>query len=229
MSAHILLVDDDDDILQINQVFLQQEGYAVTVARTVEQAYAIIEIENPDLIVLDILLAEGSGIDICKNIRNFTVAPIIFLTSLVDEATMLEALQIGGDDYMTKPYKLTELHARIYANLRRVRMHETKVYEFPPLKINIATQRVLLHEEEVFLTQKEMQLLLVLVGQIGTTIKSDNLFETVWGTPIINESNMRTLHVHISNLRKKLRMKEQSPHSIKTIRNIGYCFQFEEV
>lgn len=227
MAARILLVDDDDDILTINRIFLQREGYEILLAKTIEQTYAIIELENPDLIVLDILLAEGSGLTICKNIRNFTIAPIIFLTSLLDDQIKIEALQIGGDDFMTKPYKLTELSARIYANLRRVRMHETRIYELPPLKVNVAAHRVFLNEEEVLLTQKEAQLLITLMRQRGTTVSANDLYESVWGNAPVNESNIRTLQVHISTLRKKLDMGEDSPLNIKTIRHIGYCFQHE--
>lgn len=223
----ILLVDDDNDILNINSIYLQQEGYECLLAETAEQTYAIVELENPDLIVLDILLTDGSGIDICKKIRSLTIAPIIFLTSLLGDSTKIEALQIGGDDYMTKPYKLAELSARILANLRRVQMHETQIYEFFPLKINVSEFRVYIHDKEVFLTQKEMQLLTILVRRQGTTIRTDDLYQKVWGIYPVKESNIKTLHVHISKLRKKLLLDEVSPLSIKTIRNTGYCLQYE--
>lgn len=227
MAARILLVDDDDDILNINSIFLQREGYEILIAKTIEQAYAIVELENPDLIVLDILLVGGSGLTVCKNIRNFTIAPIIFLTSLLDDKIKIEALQIGGDDFMTKPYKLTELSARIYANLRRVQMHENKIYELSPLKVNVGANLVFLNEEEVVLTQKETLLLITLIKQRGTTVSANDLYESVWGNAPVNESNIRTLHVHISTLRKKLYMGEDSPLNIKTIRHIGYCLQHE--
>lgn len=223
----ILLVDDDDDILNINSIYLEREGYECLVAATAEQAYAIVELENPDLIVLDILLTDGSGIDICKKIRHLTIAPIIFLTSLLGDSTKIEALQIGGDDYMTKPYKLAELSARIQANLRRVRMHEAQVYEFSPLKIDVSEYRVYLDGKVVFLTQKEMQLLIILVRNQGTTVRTDDLYQKVWGNFPVNESSIKTLHVHISTLRKKLLLDEVSPLCIKTVRNTGYCFQYE--
>lgn len=222
----ILLVDDDYDILNINSIYLRREGYECLLAETTEQAYAIVELENPDLIVLDILLTDGSGIEICKKIRNSTIAPIIFLTSLLGDAMKIEALKIGGDDYMTKPYKLAELSARIHANLRRVQMHQTKMYEFPPLKIEVTAYRVFLHDQEVFLTQKEMQLLLILVENKGATTRTNDLYHKVWGNHP-TESSIKTLHVHISTLRKKLLLDESSPLSIKTIRNMGYCFQYD--
>lgn len=223
----ILLVDDDEDILNINSIYLQREGYECLIATTVEQAYAIVELENPDLIVLDILLTDGSGIDICQKIRNFTIAPVIFLTSLLGDSTKIEALQIGGDDYMTKPYKLTELSARIHANLRRVQMHQENIYEFSPLKIDVHAYRVFLDDREVFLTQKEMQLLIILVSHQGTIVPTNDLFRKVWGHDPINESNIKTLQVHISTLRKKLLLDEVSLLSIKTVRNTGYCFQYD--
>ena len=136
-------------------------------------------------------------------------------------------MQIGGDDYITKPYKLAELSARIQANLRRARMYETKVYEFPPLKIDIEAYRVFLHHKEIFLTQKEMHLLIILVRNQGTTVRAEDLYGQVWGDFLVNESSIRTLHVHISTLRKKIMQDEFSLFSIKTIRKIGYCFQYE--
>ena len=222
----ILLVDDDDDILDINSIYLQREGYECLLATTVEQAYAMVELENPDLIVLDILLTDGSGIDFCKKIRHLTIAPIIFLTSLLDDRTRIEALQIGGDDYMTKPYKLAELSARIHAHLRRLRMHDVKRYEFPPLQIDVSAYRVFMYGNEVFLTQKEMQLLIILVSRQGTIVFTNDLYDRVWGNQPMNESNIKTLHVHISKLRKKLLQDEVSSFQIQTIRNTGYCFLY---
>lgn len=224
----ILLVDDDQDILNINSIYLEREGYECLLAETLQQAHAIVELENPDLIVLDIMLTDGSGIDFCRKIRDLTIAPIIFLTSLLEEAKKIEALKIGGDDYITKPYKLAELSARIYANLRRMQMYEKKTYEFPPLKIEIESYRVFLHEKEILLTQKEMQLLVILIRNQGTTVRAVDLYEQVWGQPAIDESSMKTLQVHISTLRKKIILDENSPINIKTIRMIGYCFQYEE-
>lgn len=225
--SRILLVDDDDDILDINSIYLQREGYDCLLATNVQQALSMVELENPDLIVLDILLTDGSGIEVCQEIRTLTIAPIIFLTSLLDDRTKIQALQIGGDDYMTKPYKLAELSARIHAHLRRVRMHEAIRYEFPPLEINVSSYRVFLHGEEVFLTQKEMQLLIVLVSHQGTVVATHDLYQRVWGNqPPLNETNIKKLHVHISTLRKKLLLDEVSSIQIQTIRNTGYCFQY---
>lgn len=223
----ILLVDDDKDILNINSIHLQGEGHICLVAETAEQAYAIIELENPDLIILDILLPDGTGIDICKEIRNYTIAPIIFLTSLLGDAKKIEALQIGGDDYMTKPYKLAELSARVQANLRRIQMHQSTLYEFPPLKINIGTYRVFLHNKEVFLTQKEIQLLMILIRNRGTIVTKEYLLQQIWGNEPNSEANIKSLHVHVSSLRKKIIPGESSEIGIKTIRNIGYCFEYE--
>lgn len=227
MCASILLVDDDEDILNINSVYLQREGYHCLKAATAEQAYAVIELENPDLIVLDILLGDGSGMEICRNIREFTVAPIIFLTSLLGDSMKVDALRIGGDDYMTKPYRLSELSARIHANLRRVWMHEKKVYHYPPLRIDVSAFRVYLNEQEAVLTQKETQLLIMLVKHAGTAVTSEDLLANVWGNLPKSDSNIRTLHVHISTLRKKLLMDDESPIAIKTVRNTGYCFKYE--
>lgn len=223
----ILLVDDDDDILDINSIYLQREGYECLLATNVYQALTIVELENPDLIVLDILLTDGSGIEVCQKIRTLTIAPIIFLTSLLDDRTKIQALQIGGDDYMTKPYKLAELSARIYAHLRRVRMHDAVRYEFPPLEINVSAYRVFLYDQEVLLTQKEMQLLIILVSHQGTVVTTHDLYQRVWGNqPPLNETNIKKLHVHISTLRKKLLLDEVSSIQIQTIRNTGYCFQY---
>lgn len=222
----ILLVDDDQDILNINSILLKREGFQCITATKAEQAYNLVELEKPDLIVLDILLTDGSGIDICHIIRHLTIAPIIFLTSLLDDRTKIEALEIGGDDYITKPYKLTELLVRIQANLRRVQMHEAIIYEFPPLKIDVSTYRVFLYDQEIYLTQKEMQVLIILVSHHGTTVRTEELHQKIWGDGPIRDSNVKALHVHISTLRKKLMLGEISEIYIQTVRHIGYCFQY---
>lgn len=229
MIAKILLVDDDKDILRINSVFLQGVGYECVLAESAKQAYAMIEIENPDLIVLDILLPDGLGIDICEKIRQYTIAPVIFLTSLLDDENKVKALQIGGDDYMTKPYKLAELSARIHANLRRAKMHETKMYEFPPLQINTVNHQVFLAGNEVNLTQKEFQLLLILVENYGTTVTRNTLIKRLWGDENLLTYYINTLQVHVSSLRKKIIPSNSSVIGIKTIRNNGYCFEYDKV
>lgn len=219
----ILIVEDDRDILSINADHLQDEGYSILEADTIQKAYDAVIQYNPSLIILDIRLPNGSGIEFCKEIRSMTSVPIIFLTCLDEEEDKIKGLMSGGDDYMTKPYGLGELTARIHTQLRRMELNDKQVYEYPPLKINAAAQRVFLNGIDALLSPKEYQILLMLVKNIGRTISAKHLYETLWGDDPY--AGIKTIQVHISTIRKKLNMDYDTPNQIKSIRNAGYCFR----
>jgi len=219
----ILIVEDDKDILTINADHLRAEGYIVIEADTIQKACDAVVQNNPSLILLDIRLPNGSGIDFCKEARAMTSVPIIFLTALDEEEDKINGLMSGGDDYITKPYSLGELTARVYSLLRRVKMNDKEIYEHPPLKIDAVAQKVYLNGKDAALYPKEYQIFLMLVKNIGRTISAKYLYETVWGDD--PHAGIKTVHVHIHSIRKKLNMDYDTPNQIKTIRNVGYCFR----
>ncbi len=226
-KTQILIVEDDKDILKINFIHLTKEGYDVITAETLEEAYEAVMQNNPGLIVLDIKLPDGSGLTFCEKIRDITSVPIIFLTCFDSEQDKVKGLMVGGDDYLTKPYNLSELSARIYALLRRIQINDTKILEYPPVKIDTTAQIAYLNGEDTLLTPKEYKLLLILVKNMGRPINSSMLYKKLWG--IEAEEGLKTIQVHISSIRKKLKMDADSAAQIKTVRNVGYCFEYEKI
>ena len=225
VGARILLVEDDEDIQKINTIFLTQQGYETTIAGTVAQAGAAVKNGKFDLIVLDVQLPDGSGIDFCEKIRQNMSIPIIFLTCSGEEVDKVRGLMAGGDDYMSKPYGLSELAARIHALLRRVQLGNAQVLEFPSLRIDRLTQRVYVNGADVVVTPKEYQILMLLAENAGRTLAAEELYEKIWGMAPLD--GLKTVNVHISALRKKLRLDDESRIEIRTKRNEGFCFEAE--
>ena len=224
-GARILLVEDDEDIQKINTIFLTQQGYKTTAAGTVAEADAAVKNGKFDLIVLDVQLPDGSGIDFCEKIRQFMSIPIIFLTCSGEEVDKVRGLMAGGDDYMSKPYGLSELAARIHALLRRVQLGNTQILEFPSLQIDKVTQRVYVDGADVVITPKEYQILTLLAENEGRTLAAEELYEKIWGMAPLD--GLKTVNVHISALRKKLNLDDESRIEIRTIRNAGFCFEVD--
>ena len=222
-KTRILLVEDDKDIQKINVVFLARRGYEIVTANTVASASEVINQNNLNLIVLDVQLPDGSGMAFCERIRQTTTVPIIFLTCFGDEKDKIKGLMAGGDDYMTKPYSLSELGARIHAQLRRASLNDIRMIEYPPLRIDRIAQRVYINNTDVVLTPKEYQILLILVENAGRPMTAAELYERLWGLSPME--GVKTVHVHISSIRKKLNLESDCGVTIKTIRNIGYCFE----
>ena len=220
--TRVLLIEDDADILNINKVFLSGQGYEVASACTLKQALQEVTDYNPNVIVLDVCMPDGSGLDFCKTIRSITTASIIFLTCMDDEEDKVKGLMAGGDDYLTKPYSLNELAARIHALCRRMQVNEQLIFEYPPVRIDATACRAYLYGEDAMLSPKEFQLLLLLVKHAGQPILAETLYERVWGME--PATGLRTVRVHISSIRKKLRMDELNCPQLKTVRGIGYCF-----
>ncbi len=214
MRQNILLVEDETDILLTNQEYLEMNGYNVITAESIEEAYEKLA-EKPDLIVLDIMFEEGSGLDFCKDIRSYLTTPILFLSCLNQKDNIVEGLKIGGDDYLTKPYRLDELAARCAALLRRVEIDKRNIpdrMEFGPLVLDWLQRIAYLNGEAIFLKPKEFSLLLYLVKNAEQEFTASELYSALWGMP--NNEDVRTVNVHICNLRKKLKMDEDSPFEI---------------
>lgn len=206
MNARILLVEDNLDILEINRELLQAEGYEISTATTLTGAWQQLSQFEPHLVMLDVMLPDGSGVDFCKQVRSQSKVPILFLTCMDEHRQVVDGLRAGGDDYMVKPYDLDEMVARVGALLRRSGYAKPVAgAEFGPLKIDYTTQRAFIDGVDLLATPREFALLAVLVRAEGGPITKENLYTASWGQA--PSEDMRTLRVHISTLRKKMQPK----------------------
>jgi len=223
----ILIVEDDEAIAAFVQTALEREGFAVEVAASGERALERVSAEPPDLILLDLMLPGADGLEVCRAIRQLpTYIPIIMLTAKDDEVDKIVGLELGADDYVTKPFKSRELVARVRAILRLARRsnHQaTQLLQFGPLAINLEGRSVTLNGDPVNLTPKEFDLLALLASHPGRVFGRDTLLEKVWGYDYAGES--RTVDVHIQRLRQKIEPDPREPHYLVTARNIGYKFE----
>ena len=223
--THIYCIEDDSAILTALQYTLTQEGYQVQTATTVRQGQTLIEQSAPDLVLLDVTLPDGSGYDLCRWMREdsrLKLIPIIFLTACDDEVNIVMGLDLGADDYITKPFRVRELLSRINSVLRRMgRSSKESVLRFQDLTINTIAARVFRGSEEIFLTGMEYRLLLTLATHHNQVLTRDQLFEAIWdlGGEYDNDN---TLTVYIKRLREKLEKDPAQPQLIKTVRGLGY-------
>ena len=223
--THIYCIEDDSAILTALQYTLTQEGYQVQTATTVRQGQTLIEQSAPDLVLLDVTLPDGSGYDLCRWMREdsrLKLIPIIFLTACDDEVNIVMGLDLGADDYITKPFRVRELLSRINSVLRRMGCSSKEsVLRFQDLTINTIAARVFRGSEEIFLTGMEYRLLLTLATHHNQVLTRDQLFEAIWdlGGEYVNDN---TLTVYIKRLREKLEKDPAQPQLIKTVRGLGY-------
>ncbi|WP_434067130.1 response regulator transcription factor [Paenibacillus sp. JJ778] len=176
---------------------------------------------EPDLIILDILLANENGIDWCRNARNLTSAPIVFLSSQEEDEIKISALSYGGDDYVTKPFSPGVLMAKIKAHLRRVSTgRREQLLELPGLTLDFYTQSVNMGSIPISLSKKEFSLLSYMAQNVNRVVSVDTLFQIIWGMESLEDT--RTVAVHISNLRKKIESDPADPERIITVRGSGY-------
>lgn len=223
----ILVVDDEEHIVELLQFNLSNAGYRVITANNGLDALKIAKEIKPDLILLDLMLPGMDGLDVCKEIRrnnDISKASIIMLTAKGEELDKILGLELGADDYMTKPFSIRELLARVKAVLRRSISEEVTgdVYEFGRLKIDFERHEVLINNVKVELTLKEFELLEILVKNKGKILRREILLDKVWGYEYIGET--RTVDVHIRYLRKKIEDDDKNPKLIETIRGVGYRF-----
>ena len=221
----ICCVEDDSVILTALQYTLSQEGYQVMTAMTKTQGLELIQQESFDLVLLDVTLPDGSGYEICKRMREdsrLKEIPVIFLTACDDEVNIVMGLDLGADDYITKPFRVRELISRMNSVLRRAgkKQAETTI-NYQDLSINTIAARVFKNNQEVFLTGMEYRLLLILATHRNQVMTRDQLFEAIWdlGGEYVNDN---TLTVYIKRLREKLEDDPAHPQLIRTIRGLGY-------
>ena len=226
--ATILAVDDEEPILELLRFNLEKEGYQVRIAKDGPEALRSVEQEQPDLLVLDVMLPGMDGLEVCRQLRlnpRFRQIPIIMLTAKGEVIDKVLGLELGADDYMTKPFSPRELLARIKARLRRINSPEDSASELVrgELRIDVKGFRVYVRGEETELTPKEFELLRVLVAHPGKVYSRDELLERIWGYEY--DGDTRTVDVHVRHLRLKVERDPSNPEYIETLRGIGYRFK----
>ncbi len=225
-NKKILVVDDESAILQTLRFNLERSGYAVVTAGDGRSAIAMAQREQPDLIVLDIMLPILDGIEACKEIRKFSSVPIIMLTAKDQEIDKVLALELGADDYVTKPFALHEFLARVKARLRRqstISANGDEAISLGEIVLDPSRQHLKVRGKDVSLAPKEFALLRVLMENNGRVVTRQSLLDKVWGYDFDGEH--QTVSVHIRWLREKIEEDSRNPRHIVTVRSRGYMFK----
>jgi DNA-binding response OmpR family regulator len=227
-SSTILLVDDEESIQQLLTYPLEREGYRVLHARDGEEALTRFAAERVDLVVLDIMLPKLDGLEVCKRLRAESEVPIIMLTARDDELDKVVGLELGADDYITKPFSIREFRSRVRALLRRASVSRQgqdggDVISAEGLTIDLGRRAVEIRGERVQLTYVEFELLRILASHPGRVYSRRMLLEALWGGADYREP--RTIDVHIRHLREKLERDPAEPEYILTVRGVGYRFR----
>ncbi|UUZ82329.1 response regulator transcription factor [Paenibacillus sp. P26] len=223
----ILVVDDEEEIVELISLYLRKEGYQVISSHSGSEALTLVQEHRPDLVILDILLPETDGIEVCRQIRKSHNTPILFLSCKSEDMDIILGFSIGGDDYITKPFSPGQLVARVKAHLRRDHLleqhkEESQHLNFPGLEIDLLSRTVRVDGTLVPLSSKEFDLLIHLAKSPNKVISLEQLYKMTWG--VDSNGDTRTLLVHISNLRKKIEPHPSDPRFIHTVRGIGYKF-----
>jgi two-component system response regulator ResD len=225
----ILVVEDEDNIAKLLTMYLERDGYRVSVARDGAQGLERFEREHPDLVILDLLLPKMDGLEVCRRIRRQSFVPLLMLTAKKDETDKIVGLELGADDYMTKPFSPREMVTRVRAILRRAKQAATPAaapadgtLDFGELRLDVPRREVRVAGRLVALTAKEFDLLRTLAGSPGTVFSRDALLNQVWGYDYYGDA--RTVDVHVGTLRKKIEPQPSTPRWIKTVWGIGYKF-----
>ena len=225
----ILLVDDEDSIQKLLAYPLEREGFRVLQARDGEEAMAQFAAEDVDLVVLDIMLPKLDGLEVCKRLRAESEVPIIMLTARDDELDKVLGLELGADDYITKPFSIREFRSRVRALLRRAAAPSRRpeedgdVISAEDLTIDLARRTVEVRAERTQLTYVEFELLRILAANPGRVYSRRMLLEALWGGADYREP--RTIDVHVRHLREKLERDPADPEYILTVRGVGYRFR----
>ena len=224
--ARILIVEDEPALGDTIRYNLEREGYAVSLATDGRQAIERFRADAPSLLILDLMLPELSGLDVCRMIRAESDVPIIMVTAKDSEVDKVTGLELGADDYVTKPFSVRELVSRVRANLRRVRppggSAADEILTAGPVRMDIERHEVAVRGEIVPLPPKEFELLEVLLRRAGRLVTREFLIEEVWGPDYHGDT--RTLDVHVKRLRRKLEDDPHHPVHLVTVRGLGYKF-----
>ena len=227
MNELILVVDDEPKIVKLARDYLEQSGFRVATAYDGDTALAAARHERPDLIVLDLMLPGKDGLDVARILRRTSDVPIIMLTARAEEVDRLIGLELGADDYITKPFSPRELVARVRAVLRRVQgdVQDSGILRAGEVEIDLKGHRVLLNGESVRLTPIEFDLLATLAQHPGQTFTRAQLLDRLHG--VAAESYERSIDAHIKNLRRKLESNPTEPRYVQTVYGVGYRFTDE--
>ncbi|NLS75706.1 MAG: response regulator transcription factor [Chloroflexi bacterium] len=225
MAKSILIVEDEEQIVRVVRAYLEQAGYEVLVARNGPEGLMRVRQQRPDLVVLDLMLPGMDGLDVCRAIRRESSTPIIMLTARAEETDKLIGLEIGADDYMTKPFSPRELVARVRAVLRRVGGDEPAetLIRAANVEIDLQAHTVLVQGQQVDLTPTEFDLLVAMARHPGRVLSRAQLLDATLGE--VYEGYERTIDVHIKNLRRKIEPDPRAPRYIQTVYGVGYRFQ----
>ncbi len=225
-ATTVLVVEDEESFVEALTVGLRREGFRVEVARDGVEALDRFDAVHPDLVLLDVMLPTLSGIEVCRQIRTRSGVPIIMVSAKTSELDVVVGLEVGADDYVSKPYRMRELIARIRATLRRAPQPRptstTAVLEAGAVRLDAERHEVFVRNNPVKLPLKEFELLEALLQNAGRVLTRDTLIDRVWGAAYVGDT--KTLDVHIKRLRAKIEPDPGSPESIVTIRGLGYKF-----
>ena len=219
-GTRILVVDDEPQILRALQLKLRGAGYAVDTAASASEALVKASLRPPEAIILDLLLPDGRGTDVCRELRGWSTAPILVLSAVGEEAEKIAALDAGADDYVTKPFSGDELLARLRAALRRTRASTRPVIEMDALRIDLEKRLVTMEGAPVALTPIEYDLLRLLAENEGKLMTHPTILREIWGPAYKEESNY--LHVYVSHLRRKIEPDPARPRYILNQPGVGY-------
>jgi DNA-binding response OmpR family regulator len=227
-AATILLVDDEDAVQKLLAYPLQQEGYSVVQARDGDEALRRFDDQHVDLVVLDLMLPRIDGLEVCRRLRARSTVPIIMLTARDDELDKVVGLELGADDYITKPFSIREFRSRVRALLRRAAATphadgQEDMIVAGDLRLDLARRTVEIRGEPVQLTYVEFELLRTLGARPGRVFTRQALLESLWGDSAYREP--RTIDVHVRHLREKLERDPHEPEYILTVRGVGYRFK----
>lgn len=226
MSGKILLVEDEHSIAEPVIYNLKQEGFSVTHVDEGPIALEIFSEESFDLIILDLMLPEISGLDICRSIRKESDVPIIMVTAKDSEADRVSGLELGADDYVTKPFSVRELMSRVRAVLRRTTTTTTKTNKIDKsiksgnIEINLSKYEAKVDDKNIDLTPREFELLYAFCENEGNLMSREQIFDEIWGYSFIG--NTKTLDVHIQRIREKIEKDPREPKRLVTVRGVGY-------
>ena len=224
----VLVVEDEESFVEALKVGLKREGFRVEIARDGQQALDMFDIVKPDVVLLDVMLPRMSGIDVCRQLRKKTTTPIIMVTAKGAEIDTVVGLEVGADDYVTKPYRLRELTARMRAVMRRVPTAQGgelsgSSIEVGDVAIDPEEHDVIIRGESHKLPLKEFELLHLLLANAGRVLPRETLIDRVWGIDYVGDT--KTLDVHIKRLRSKIEDDPAMPTRIITIRGLGYKYE----
>jgi two-component system response regulator RegX3 len=228
-QATVLIAEDEDSFVDALVLGLRREGFLTTVAHDGVEALTLFDAVQPDLVLLDVMLPKLSGLDVCRDIRARSSVPIIMVTAKGTELDTVVGLEVGADDYVSKPYRLRELVARMRAALRRAPRDgdetaaATEVLQVGEVRLDPGRHEVMVRSSDVTLPLKEFELLELLLANAGRVLTRDTLIDRIWGPHYVGDT--KTLDVHIKRLRAKIEEDPSNPALITTIRGLGYRFE----